>query len=384
MLRTLVADLQASGHSVTTLLDSRISVFKPPLEADHVIPVSYSGQTPKIMKEKARFVDASCIIAPESNGTLESMVANLQVEQVPSINCLSSAITKVTNKHSLLEHARRMGMSTPRSLVFKVCANKLETTKDVVEEMGFPIILKPIVDAGMAGLSLANSEVEVEAAIERIIQQSATDRFIAQEYVEGIPASVSLVTTGERAAVLSLNKQNVTLSSAYSFSKYEGGEVPLETNLKHETISTARRLIESLKGLRGYVGVDFVLTKETPVVIEVNPRLTTSYIGLRKTVSFNPAEAILNAALYDKLPSEKPNSGYACFAKVQMPSLASNKLHETYNMDHVVSPPFPISSEPMVSALVASIGTTLQEAATHLEKAKRKLLKIGLSGGTQG
>jgi predicted ATP-grasp superfamily ATP-dependent carboligase len=50
----------------------------------------------------------------------------------------------------------------------------------------------------------------------------------------------------------------------------------------------------------GYVGVDLVLGEaddgKDDVVIEVNPRLTTSYVGLRRLVCGNLAAAMLAAA----------------------------------------------------------------------------------------
>ncbi|NIV10374.1 MAG: ATP-grasp domain-containing protein, partial [Aliifodinibius sp.] len=61
--------------------------------------------------------------------------------------------------------------------------------------------------------------------------------------------------------------------------------------LLEEALETAQRTVELLRGLRGYVGVDMVLTNDEPVVVEVNPRLTTSYIGLRKVINFNLAQA---------------------------------------------------------------------------------------------
>ncbi len=39
---------------------------------------------------------------------------------------------------------------------------------------------------------------------------------------------------------------------------------------------------------------DGVGPESGPVVVEINPRLTTSYVGLRKSLSLNPAELILS------------------------------------------------------------------------------------------
>jgi predicted ATP-grasp superfamily ATP-dependent carboligase len=147
-------------------------------------------------------------------------------------------------------------------------------------------------------------------------------------------------------------------------------------------MSVAKRVVESYSGLRGYVGVDFVLTKDGPVVIEVNPRLTTSYIGLREVVRFNPAQAMLDAALSHKLPSDMTINGCACFAKVQTTKMSSNCLRATFKMKSVVSPPFPVSSVPTAFALVSSYGATLHEAALRLKETEGNLHNISRLGGT--
>ncbi|HEU5303158.1 MAG TPA: ATP-grasp domain-containing protein, partial [Gemmatimonadales bacterium] len=44
----------------------------------------------------------------------------------------------------------------------------------------------------------------------------------------------------------------------------------------------------------GYVGVDLILTRHGPAVLEINPRLTTSYCGLRQAVGVNTAAVVLS------------------------------------------------------------------------------------------
>jgi predicted ATP-grasp superfamily ATP-dependent carboligase len=60
-------------------------------------------------------------------------------------------------------------------------------------------------------------------------------------------------------------------------------------------IETALRTCEAVPGLRGFVGVDLVLTESEAVVIEVNPRLTTAYLGVRGAIEGNVAALTLAA-----------------------------------------------------------------------------------------
>jgi predicted ATP-grasp superfamily ATP-dependent carboligase len=55
----------------------------------------------------------------------------------------------------------------------------------------------------------------------------------------------------------------------------------------------AARIADAVPSLWGYVGVDLVLTADGPVVLEINPRLTTSYAGIRRALQVNVAAMVL-------------------------------------------------------------------------------------------
>src|SRR5205814_157736 len=62
---------------------------------------------------------------------------------------------------------------------------------------------------------------------------------------------------------------------------YRGGETPIDHAEAARQLALAA--VSSIEGLHGWVGVDLVIDDdERPVIIEINPRPTTSYIGLRR------------------------------------------------------------------------------------------------------
>ena len=67
-------------------------------------------------------------------------------------------------------------------------------------------------------------------------------------------------------------------------------------------MAAAVRACEAITGLCGYIGVDVVLTESDAVVIEVNPRLTTAYLGVRAVLEENVA-ALALAACDGALPA---------------------------------------------------------------------------------
>ncbi|HEX9863096.1 MAG TPA: ATP-grasp domain-containing protein [Candidatus Bathyarchaeia archaeon] len=381
MLRTLVADFKAAGHSVSTVLNSRLAELNPPVGADYTVPVSSFRVAEQTIQKLSESVDAAYLIAPESNQMLQSLVANIEQADVPSLNCRASAIASVSDKAAMLQRVKEKGLPTPATVIVSAFDDVTRIKQSICGSLGFPLVVKPVDGVGCAGLSVVNSEQQVAGAVAKILSESASKYFMAQKLVRGIAVSVSLLATDSEALPLSLNKQDVSLMPPEANSTYTGGQVPFDSLLKSEAFAAAEAVVKSFHGLKGYVGVDLVLTEKEAVVIEVNPRLTTSYVGLRKTAGFNLAQAIINAVVEHELPANNHSLGYAVFSKVSTPKPTAVALQKTYRLNEVVSPPFPVADDDAACAVVLSHGATLKEATAGFHEAKKRLRNIIRSEG---
>jgi predicted ATP-grasp superfamily ATP-dependent carboligase len=74
MLRCVVQDFKAAGHEVTVLLDAKTSKLNPPIDADFTLPIFYSYEPERFLKNIAKINEAVFIIAPETDQTLLSLV----------------------------------------------------------------------------------------------------------------------------------------------------------------------------------------------------------------------------------------------------------------------------------------------------------------------
>lgn len=374
MLTTLISDFKAAGYNVTTLLDSRLKASSPPIEADNIIPISSQEELDKALEKLPRAVDAVYTIAPESNDVLQRLVKTVEMSGGISLNCQVDAIDKASNKMTTYEILKKNGLRVPDTLTINVHEN-VKRIRRMTSELKFPLVIKPLDGVGCSGLSVVQDENQIVVAVKRIKEESSNQYYIAQRFIQGVAASVSLISTGEEALPITLNKQKVNLAPPNSNSSYNGGIVPLSHLSEREALEAAQMAVKSLRGLRGYVGVDMVLTRNGPVVMEVNPRLTTSYVGLREVVDFNSAQAIIDAVLWQKLPENVQSSGYAFFSKVKVPPTRQLFL-ETYRLKEVISPPFPIATDEPAYALLATHSSTLKNAQAAFYRARRRLLKL--------
>ena len=124
--------------------------------------------------------------------------------------------------------------------------------------------------------------------------------FIVQEYVPGIPASFSMLCLQGQARLLACNEQLLM---------FENGKACLSgvvVNGLHEYHQDfekiAHDIVRTIDGLSGYVGVDLIIGDQGPVVVEINPRLTTAYAGLGASLGRNPAEMIIKLLQNARFP----------------------------------------------------------------------------------
>jgi tyramine---L-glutamate ligase len=380
MLRSIVSDFKSAGHEVTVLLDDQLSRLNPPMAADCTIPVFYPQEAEKILVNAAKKSGAVYVIAPETQKTLQSLVEFVEHLGKVSLNCDANAIQKVADKTVLYETLKKNGIPTPNTAVINVDVG-LPSVKQVINsKFSYPVVFKPVNGVSCGGLSIVKGDAQVEQAIDKIKTESAAKHFLVQQFLDGEASSVSVLCTGEKAFAVSLNRQNVKVAGPEAVSSYEGGTVPFDHPLKHEAFKMAEKVVESFTGLRGYVGVDLVLAKDKPFVVDVNPRLTTSYVGLREIASFNVAEALINAVLNRKLPPEREINGFIYFSKVETAKPSVSAFEKAAKISEVVSPPFPLDDTDRACSLVAGQGESLDNSRLKFEEAKKRLLNIMTRG----
>ncbi|MEM0313403.1 MAG: ATP-grasp domain-containing protein, partial [Candidatus Bathyarchaeia archaeon] len=347
MLRTLTHDLRAMGHRITLPIDLRLKPLAALLRAERIIPVKSKRMLLKTLREAAHSLEAAYIIAPE--GILPSLIEAVEEAGVLSLNCTPDAIRAAADKAKAQRVLAKAGLNVPETVEAYVDESP-SALKLKAKELGFPVVFKPPCGVSCAGLSLVKGEGQIPAAIKRVKHETGSKRFLIQKFIRGVHASVSLIATAQKATPLTLNRQWVRLEAPSGVSSYEGGVVPLEHPLKNEAFRAAEKALSLFNGLRGYVGVDLVLTWDKAYVMEINPRLTTSYVGLRRVLEYNPAQAIVDAAVHGVAPGKGQTTGFAAFQKLETSNLSPGILDGVCSMEGGVTPPMGMPSYAFIEA----------------------------------
>lgn len=224
--------------------------------------------------------DLGIVIAPETAGMLAEVVQTFR-RTVPVIAPTPEAIALSADKLALADHWRRHGVRTPHTVL---AADWSSTRK--------PVVVKPRDGAGSCDTFLFEDGAAFRTHVIRSAEQ--LPQLIAQDFVPGQPASVSFLIGPNKALPLLPTFQTLTQDGRFH---YLGGELPIPPALAERAIRMGRAAIECVPGLMGYIGVDQILGPaedgSQDYSIEINPRLTTSYIGLRTVAEANLAGVML-------------------------------------------------------------------------------------------
>lgn len=285
MRDALAGDLADIGEieTVHLLHDARLRTPHIPKQQLRVVS-RFQSENPEI----ADFVRQGIpviLIAPESGKTLCSLAQIVENLNGKLISPRFFVVHICTNKFQMNQHLRRHRVNVPVGI-------SLPGWPQPLDPKLLPAILKPFDGCGSQGVQMIESWEELAA-----IDLGTEPNWLLEHFHRGTPLSVSVLMGP--LGVLPLQPCTQRLSDDGRFT-YLGGETPIAEHLAERAKKLAKAAAESLPPCRGYIGIDMVLGSaengSQDVVIEINPRLTASYLILRQACEQNLAEAMLKWA----------------------------------------------------------------------------------------
>jgi predicted ATP-grasp superfamily ATP-dependent carboligase len=278
MLRALSQDFAAiPGVETATILNAQSDLL-----ASVNICRLHHGQEEKLFRELSGWADFTLVIAPEFDDILRMRA--LWVEEAGGclLGSSTSSVLLAGDKWSLGERLQGDGIKTPKCWPIH--------DQESLVEVSYPVVWKPRFGAGSQATFLLRRPGDWDRYRADALAEGYSGETLLQRFVPGLAVSVAFLI-GPRQTVPLLPALQL-LSHDGRF-RYLGGTSPLPDKLAERAIDLAARAANSVPGLLGYVGVDLVLGETDDWVIEINPRLTTSYVGLRALAKTNLAEAML-------------------------------------------------------------------------------------------
>ena len=114
--------------------------------------------------------------------------------------------------------------------------------------------------------------------------------YIIQPHIKGEKLSLSCLFKAGEAWLLSVNEQHFTVHQQ----QYHLDAISINVSAEQKDfIKLIAQIAKAIPELWGYVGIDLIKTPTHTFVLEINPRLTTSFVGLKAALGINMVQNIL-------------------------------------------------------------------------------------------
>ncbi len=282
MLQALLVELKQLNLEIGVMLDWRCQHLVGG-DVEKII-VQPEDDFYTVLEQTLSRYDIFWPIAPESGQALARMVKTGERADVKTMASDWASICLCSDKLATIEHLAPF-------------VNVPETCKLVDFSPEFPAVwvVKPVDGAGCEQTVVIENPA-VFAATTLKLQPSD---FIAQAFIPGKSISLSAVFRHGKGWLLTVNEQ--VMCNRHGFLSLTACRVNCEVNDRAGYQQCIDAVANAIPGLWGYVGIDLVEADTGQMtLLEINPRLTTSYAGVYPATGINVAETILQ--LMEKEP----------------------------------------------------------------------------------
>jgi len=252
---------------------------------EHVTIVRDDQDVWQVWHELIAAADAVFVIAPETSGLLLKLSQMVTAQDKLLFGCPPSLVQLSTSKLATYRAMQHAGINAVPSY----SAQEWLDTGKYMQEGHW--VIKPDDGVGCEDVICLSDRDQILAWL---VQGSRAHTHIVQPLCAGEPASLSMLCRNGQAWLLSCNRQKVALTSG--FFQYQGSVVNDFAQYWTQFDELAQAIAHALPDLNGYIGIDLMVEEgDSPklTVLEINPRLTTSYVGLYQATGLNIAAELL-------------------------------------------------------------------------------------------
>jgi tyramine---L-glutamate ligase len=281
MRNALIKDvLEINQWRILTTHDERVL---PASNCENKVVKSQTECMP-IWQNCMQNADYVWLIAPETNQVLYQLTKMALQQKKTIVGCGLKAIEIASSKLKTYQHFSQYPLAIIPTLT--IDAFKSQLAQKTLDDTMW--IIKPDDGAGCEDTWLCNATQVLEIA-------PKIKSCVIQPYGKGLPCSVNVLSVGQHFQVLSCNQQTIVIENGKL--SYKGGVINGAINYLEIIRKLVADILQILPELQGYWGADFIINehKQTLTLIEINPRLTTSYSQLKSAMGVSPAQLILEA-----------------------------------------------------------------------------------------
>ncbi|TCS84116.1 D-alanine--D-alanine ligase family protein [Tepidibacillus fermentans] len=247
------------------------------------------------------------------DGKIQGLLDILEIPYVGSGVLASALAMDKAKAKRIFDYA---GIRTAKDLVLK--KEQSIELKQIEEEFGYPLVVKPNQEGSTIGLSIVKKREELEEAIENAFLYDT--EILIEEFIEGTEVTVAILETEKGIEALPIIEIVPNKNTYYDYeSKYSAGGsehiIPARIDKNTENIVKKWAIAaHQALGCSTLSRVDFIVPKDQslPVILEVNtlPGMTETslYPDAAKAIGLSYEDIVYRLVEITLRRSTKPNN----------------------------------------------------------------------------
>ncbi|MEZ7733487.1 ATP-grasp domain-containing protein [Fusobacterium periodonticum] len=234
-------------------------------------------------------IDGICSIASDLAMHTVNFVANELNLKGNSLECTELT----TNKYKMRERLSKSNLPCPKYIL----VNNIEKVN--LEDLSFPLIVKPTDRSGSRGIYKVNNESELEPAIKSALEESFSKEILIEEYILGDEYSVESISEKGIHKVLQITKKYTT--GAPNFIERGHIEpVEIDDKLYKKIEQVILKSLDILEVSNGASHSEIKILENDIKIVEIGARMGGDFIGsdlVKISTGIDYLELVINIAL---------------------------------------------------------------------------------------
>jgi predicted ATP-grasp superfamily ATP-dependent carboligase len=296
MLQALLDDFLALDTiELLVMLDLRLTSA---ITAGHhqIVTVDASQNSHEEFIKLIRQCDAVWPIAPEFDDILQTLCKSVEASGKRLLTSPSAVVSLAGNKYLTYQQLQKHAIATVPTCL-------LATGTTAIRDM--PCVMDPPTETGEWIIKPINGVGCIDSWIITDLHELGAihnkGHYIIQPHLHGQKTSLSCLFKNGLAWIVCVNTQQLKVVNQ----RYHLTEIIVNSD---PDIDRYQDLVDDIAyafpDLWGYVGIDLIETAGQTWVLEINPRLTTAFVGIESALGINIANLTLQ--LIDGCPVVKP------------------------------------------------------------------------------
>ena len=279
--------VNSNPATIQTDIDSADKVYVEPLTAEVVAKIIEKEQVDAILPTMGGQTGLNIAIDLNKIGALDG---------IRVLGSPIKTINDVEDRDLFAEFMERLNEPIPKCHA----VNSLEEAFEAVEDIGYPVIVRPAFTLGGTGGGIANNKKEFEEIVNHGLDMSFINQVLIDESVLGwAEFEYEVMRDKNDSCIIVCNMENIDPMGIHTGESIVVAPTQTLSDEDNQRLRNASIKIIRALGIRGGCNIQFAVHPETKEykVIEVNPRVSRSSALASKATGYSIAKVSSKIAL---------------------------------------------------------------------------------------